>query len=318
MDSTLVRRQLALMELVGRLPAEGPFTSSYARECGVSYAALRHLVSDGVLVHPIKGVYYRTSIRESLGLRVQMLRLVTPSRAVVVDRTAAWLWGAQRVLAPGAHLEVPRVSMFCPPGSRLRNKLVDSGQRMLRPSDIEVIDGLKVTTPLRTACDVGRLLHRDQAIGVMDALAAVGGFGSGRLVEEASRFKGFRGVRQLRFLGSLVDSESGSPGESTLRLRFVEIPLPRPRCQVEVPAPNGRSYFIDIGLREHRFGAEYFGEDFHGVDDAEHDEARLSWLRDELGWTVVVARRHNVYGHEQDVDGLLVAGARQAGILPAR
>lgn len=306
------------MQLVGRLPAESPFTSSYARECGISYAALRQLVRDGVLVHPVKGVYYRTSIADSLRVRVQILRLVTPSHAVVTDRTAAWLWGAQRVLAPGAHLEVPQVSMFCPPGSRLRNKLVDSGQRMLTPSDVEVVDGLQVTTPLRTACDVGRLLHRDQAIGVMDALAAVGGLSSERLVAEASRFKGFRGVRQLRFLASLVDRESGSPGESTLRLRFVEIPLPRPQCQVEVPAPDGRSYFIDIGLREHRFGAEYFGEDFHGEDEAEHDEARLSWLRDELGWTVVVARRHNVYGHRQDVDGLLVAGARQAGVLPAR
>ena len=67
----------------------------------------------------------------------------------------------------------------------------------------------------------------------------------------------------------------------------------------------------------HRFGAEYFGEEFHGEDEKEHDESRLVWLREELGWVIVVLRKENVYGHDQDAEARLLRGAREAGMLPA-
>lgn len=316
MDSALLRRQLDLMERVRRLPPDRPFTSRSAREEGLTYVMLNQLVLLGVLAHPLRGVYHLAGLSDCLALRVAVLKLVVPPGAVVTDRTAAWLWGAERVLPPGAHLEIPPISMFCLPGSRLRNKLVESGQRMLLPSDTEVVDGLRVTTPLRTACDVGRLLHRDQAIGVLDALAALNRFTVPHLLAETARFKGFRGVVQLRYLAPLVDKRSGSPGEGTLRLRWIEVPLPRPECQVEVCGPDGRSFFVDIGLPDRRFGAEYFGEEFHGEEQREHDENRLGWVREQEGWTITVARKHNVYGAGQDIDGLLIADARSCGVLP--
>lgn len=304
------------MERVRHLPSDQPFTSRSARDAGLTYDMLKMLVRLGVLIHPLRGVYYLAGLPDSLELRVAVLQLVVPGGAVVTDRTAAWLLGAERVLPPGAHLEVPPVSMFCLPGSRLRSKLVESGQRMMLRTDTEVINGIRVTTPLRTACDVGRNLHRDQAIGVMDALAALNGFDVPRLVAEAERFKGFRGVRQLRYLAPLVDKKSGSPGEGTLRLRWLEVPLPRPECQVEVSGPDGRCFFIDIGLPEWRLGAEYFGEEFHGEEQRENDESRLGWLREREDWTIAVARKHNVYGADQDIDGVLIANARGCGLIP--
>ena len=316
MDRQRLQRHLARLQLVSRLPTDEPFTSADALRQGLTYDDLRGLVADARLVHPLRGVYHSPELPDSLDLRIRVLGLVTPPQAVVTDRTAAWLWGAERVLAPGAHLVVPQVSMFCLPGSRLRNKLTDSGQRMLKPSDTEVVGGLRVTTPLRTACDVGRLLHRDQAIGVMDALAALDRFSVTELVDEARRFRGFRGVIQLRELAPIVDGMSGSPGESTMRLRWISAGLPPPRCQVQVSAPRG-VYFIDVGLAAHQFGAEYFGEEFHGEDQAAHDESRLAWLREERGWVIVVLRKQNVYGHDQDAEGLLLQGARAAGLLPA-
>ena len=53
---------------------------------------------------------------------------------------------------------------------RLRNGLCASGERSFRPSDLTTIGGLTLTTPLRTAWDLGRLAHRDSAIGALDAL----------------------------------------------------------------------------------------------------------------------------------------------------
>ena len=315
MDISSVMDPDALLRALDALPPTAPFTSALARREGVSYAVLRRLVARGLLVHPVRGVYHSPSLPDSLELRIEVLKQIVPERAVVTDRTAAWVLGGVRVLAPGAHMVVPEVSMFCLPGSRLRNKLVASGQRSLLTSDILTLDGVRVTTPLRTACDVGRLLHRDQAIGVMDALAATGGLTPGRLSVESRRFSGFRGVVQLRALAPLVDAASGSPGESTLRLRWYDIGLPRPQCQVQELGATGGPLFIDVGLADHRLGAEYFGEEFHGPADLQHDEDRLTWLRDERGWVIVVARKHNVYGHDQDVEGPLAAAARQVGLL---
>ena len=291
-----------------------PFTTAEARDCGVSARWLREATAEGVLRHPMRGVYCVEQLTDTLALRIGCLKRVVPPECVVTDRTAAWLWGARMVLNPGAHLEVPPVSVFSPPGHRLRNGLVHSGERAFSPGDVADLEGLRVTTPLRTACDLGRLLHRDQAFAAMDSLAGLGAFCVDELVMATGRFAGYRGVVQLRALAPLVDPASQSPGESILRLRWLDAGLPRPACQVEVPAPGGGSYWVDIGLEEERFGAEYDGEDFHTEDDAEHDEERRGWMRRTQDWTIVVAREGNIHGPHQDVDRMLRSAARAAGL----
>jgi hypothetical protein len=290
-----------LLELVGRLPADEPVTSADARERGVGYPQLRALVRHGLVKRPVHGVYAVATLPDMLRFRVSVLKLVVPESCVVTDRTAAWLWGADMVLAPNDHLTTPRVSVFCPPGCRLRRTMVASGERRLSSADVSVIDGLRVTRPLRTACDLGRLLHRDQAIAALDSLTALGAFGLDELLEETTRFRGYRGVVQLRALALLVDPRSQSPGESVLRLRWIDTGLPRPECQVEVPTAWGTSYWLDIGLPELCFAAEYDGEEFHDETQAAHDRSRREWLRHEGGWTIEVARKENVYGREQDI-----------------
>jgi len=147
-------RQVALLHQLDKLARERPFTPAEARECNVSARWLREATLAGLLRHPMRGVYYGAWLEDTLALRIECLRLLVPEASVVTDRTAAWLWGAAMVLNPGAHLAVPAVSVFCPPGHRLRNGLVDSGERVLAPADVAVIGGLRVTTPLRTACDL--------------------------------------------------------------------------------------------------------------------------------------------------------------------
>ncbi len=237
----------ARAELWARVPEGRPFTALEGTELGISVHWLRTWACQGRLRRPVRGVYVRLGVRDTLDLRLQVLRLVVPPDCVVTDRTAAWLWGAPMVLAPGDHLQAPRVSVFAPPGRRLRNDLSRSGERMFSTEDVVARDGVLVTTPLRTACDVLRLLHRDQAIAVSDMLASVGAFEVERLSSELVRFKGYRGVIQARALAPLIDAGSGSPGESILRMRWYDAGLPRPTSQVEVAAPGG-SYFVDLGL----------------------------------------------------------------------
>lgn len=291
-----------------------PFTTAQALEAGATFPRLRAWADAGLLAHPLRGVYHSPLLLDCLELRLAVLRLVVPEDCVVTDRTAGWLWGANMILAPGDHLEVPKVSVFSPPGHRLRNGLAAGGERVLAEDDVVDLSGLRVTTPLRTAGDLGRLLHRDQAFAAMDSLAGLRMFTVDELLRSVVRFAGYRGVVQLRALAPLVDPESQSPGESVLRLRWFDVGLARPLCQVPVLAPNGATWWLDMGLPEQRLAAEYDGEVFHGEDRQAHDTWRRDWLRRTEGWTIVVARKHNVYGHHQDIDALLLAGAARAGI----
>lgn len=294
-----------LLEAMSQLPWGRPFTASEAFERGLLPDALRLLVARGYLRHPIKRVYVQSDLTDDLHLRIRMLKLVVPSDCVVTDRTAAWLWGAEAALAPGDHMVTPPVSVFAPPGRRLRNGLVHSGERMLAPGDVRELEGLLVTTPLRTACDVARLLHRDQALAAMDALAALEAFTVDGLNRELGRFKGYRGVIQARSLAPLVDPRSGSHSESVMRLRWIDAGLPKPECQIEISAPDGGYFLLDMGLREFRFAGEYDGEEFHGEEQSEHDEERREWARKDQGWTIVVARKHHIYGRQQDLHQIL-------------
>ncbi|HEX5860867.1 MAG TPA: hypothetical protein VFY58_03435, partial [Nocardioides sp.] len=79
-------------------------------------------------------------------------------------------------------------------------------------------------------------------------------------------------------------------------------------------APGGGSYWIDIGLEEQRFGAEYDGEDFHTEDDAEHDRGRRDWMRRAEGWRLVVARKADIHGPHQGIDQKLLHAASEIGL----
>lgn len=298
------------------VPVDRPFTTAEARACGVSRRQLDAWVGTGVLANPLRGVFCAAQIPDSLSLRLEVLRRVVPPDCVVTDRTAGWLWGADMILAPGDHEVVPRAHVFCPPGYRLRNGLAASGERSFLPGEVRELDGMRVTSPLRTACDLGRLLHRDQALAAMDGLARLGFFSVEQLVRAGPRYKRYRGVRQLRALAPLVDPAAQSPGESILRLRWYDVGLPRPVCQVPVPSPYGTTWWVDLGLPEERFGAEYDGVEFHGPEQEAHDAGRRLWLREGQGWRLVVARADNLFGRTQDIEAMLTREAHSRGLLP--
>jgi very-short-patch-repair endonuclease len=190
---------------------------------------------------------------------------------------------------------------------------------MLANRDIVVIKGVPVTTPLRTACDLGRLLYRDSAFAALDAMLGRGRFDADELIDEVERFRGFRGVRQLRAFAPWADPGAESFGESVLRLRWLEAALPaRPQTQVVVQRPGSHDWAkLDIACEKYKFAAEYDGEAFHGPEQSDHDESRRLWLSDEAGWTVSVYRRRDVFGRRETAttqlrDDLDVAKVRAA------
>jgi len=285
------------------LPLDRPFTTKSARDAGLTDKHLHLLVGTGYLRRPIKGVYVAAQVPDSRALRGQVLALVVPAGSVVCDWTACWYWtGLDR---PGSHVTVPRLSIFRFRGrERLRNSLASSGERWFQPGDVRRVEGnLLITTQLRTAWDLGRFSPRIIAVGGMDALLRTGAFTSGELLDGVERFRRQRGVVQLRYLAPLTDARSESPGESALRLRWLETPgLPAPESQVEIHGATGTLLFrVDLGVEELRFGAEYDGEEWHGEEHEKHDKARRGAIASEFGWHLEVFRKANVFGQHADV-----------------
>ena len=293
------------------LPLARPFSRREALSEGIDDRQLGQLTKLGLLRRMVRGVYVAAQTPDSALLRAAALRLVVPEDAVVTDWTACWLWTG--VDAPGAHQRTPELYLFHrKPHCRLRNELASSGARHLSPSDVTILDGLVVTSPLRTACDIGRLFHRDRAIGALDALLRHGTFDLEQLQLEVERFKRMRGVVQLRALTPLADPRAESPGESTLRLRWLdETELPPPTPQIPIVVGGVAIYWIDLGVEELQYGCEYDGEAFHGPEHEAHDRASRDDLRVRFDWDIDAARRKNVFGPTRDIEEMLHAGVRR-------
>lgn len=143
---------------------------------------------------------------------------------------------------------------------------------------------VRLTTPERTAFDLGRRGSLGQAVARLDALARATRFKVADVAELAARHKCARGLRQLEAALDLIDAGSGSPRETKLRLTLIKAGFPRPRTQIPLLRPNGRRYFLDMGWEDIKLAVEYDGDQHRTsrpqfVKDAERLEfiARLGW-----------------------------------------
>lgn len=295
-DSWSTPRSLATVELMtdlsaldrpvldssSNLPLDSPFTMAVAKAQGVSRYRLNLWCQQGLVRQPIRRVYVASQVPDSTRLRAECLALVAPEDAVICDRHAGWLLGADMVLAPNEHLNVLPVSMYLPPGRRLRNPLAAGGERALRREDITEVHGLPVTTALRTAWDLGRVRSRERSISGMDQMLRLPSFPHYEFLAGIERFRGQRWVTNLRVLAPLADGRAESPPESVLRLYWIDAGLPRPFPQLELWVDGVFIARLDIGNAAIRYAVEYDGVEWHSDErQIEHDLARRAAVREQ-------------------------------------
>ncbi|CAM3777665.1 hypothetical protein [Nocardioides zeicaulis] len=217
------------------------------------------------------------------------------------------------LLMPGEHLSARPITMDLPLGrGRLRNKLADGGQRHLLARDVVELHGLRVTTPLRTALDLGRQRWPEPAITALDALLRIRSFTKEELLTELDRFRGMRWVTTLRQVAPHADGRSQSGGESVIRWHWLQLPVPPPEPQVEVRS-HGRLAFVDVGHAVLRGGVEYDGDEWHTeTADREHDRIRRTWLDEDEDWLIEPLVCADVYGPRQRVDEAIFRVVREA------
>jgi hypothetical protein len=294
------------------LPLDQPFTAGLAADWGVSRQTLRTLVAGGFVRRMLQGVYVATQAVDDMDLRAQALGLVVPEAAVVTDRTAAWLHGVD-LLPRSSGFVPPPINVFHTTDTRMNRPGVAAGRRGLLGTDITVVQGIRVTTAVRTALDLGRMLWRYDALAAIDGFLRIG-VPHDILMAEISRFRGYRGVRQLRVLAPLGDGRAESPGESALRLNWYDAGLPRPDLQTWVYDDHGVGiYRLDITLPEFLFAAEFDGEENHTSDeDREYDADRRSWCERERQWLFEIFTKVDVYDRHPDPLSRLMGGFTRA------
>jgi hypothetical protein len=298
------------------LPLDVPFTTTTARrEAGLSPRQLAWLVEQGFLRRLVRSVYVANPVRDSLELRCAALRLVIPEDAVVCDRHAGWLHGADMVLAPNEHLHLAPVCVFLPaPGRRLRNCLTASGERSFAPGDVVELNGLRVTSPLRTTWDLGRQRYVEPSLAAMDQMLRLGRFSAAELAAGVPRFKGMRWVTTLRVMVEYVDGRAESPPESILRLRWIQAHLPTPVPQLEVYDVEGTFLArLDVAADELPFGTEYDSDEWHSSpDQLRHDRERRALVEAETAYRIAAVRKENLFGPRADVEVILRRGIADA------
>jgi len=275
-----------------------PFTVAQASDLGLSPRHLRLMFNEGRLRREFRGVYVDARVPDSRRGRLRALILVTPDNAVVCDETAAWVRGLD-VFSPGTRHDFEPAMVVRHGGARLIRPHSRGRQALIPANDIEFVDGVYLTTSVRTVSDLLRKMYRPYALAAADAFAHAGLIDIEEVCDHVARLKGYRGIVQARSLASLIEPKTQSPGESWQRLRMLDAGLPPPDPQFEVIDDFGRSYFIDLPYPELLVGTEYDGREFH-TDELHraHDGGRRSYLSDLYGWRWVIGNRERIFGSD--------------------
>jgi hypothetical protein len=110
----------------------------------------------------------------------------------------------------------------------------------IEEDEICVIDGMRVTTPARTALDLASRYPTGIAVAAIDALAQATDLKIADIELLMQRYRGRRGIRSARTAVDLVDGGAQSPKETWLRLLLIRAGFPRPQTQIPVRDEFGR------------------------------------------------------------------------------
>jgi len=225
-------------------------------------------------------VYVPEYAELSLELRIRAAWLWSRRTAIIGGAAAAALHGAEWI-PDNVPVELIHTNTHPPEGVLTRRETLCPGETQAR-------HGLAVTTPERTAFDIGRRGAVRSAVVRLDALARATGFKVDDVLRVAAAHPRSPGLRRLEAALDLVDPGAQSPRESYLRLLLIDAGLPRPQTQIPVLGADGIPVaYLDLGWPEWLVAVEYDG-DHHRIDRRQFtkDIQRMEML-EEMGWVVI-------------------------------
>jgi len=227
----------------------------------------------------VQGVYADPGLEFDHQLKCHGVALLLPDGAIIGGHSAAAWYGAPFASAhdPVTVLRSSRLTWDGPRGVRVH-------ETDLRPGDRTVVDGVPLSTPLRTAWDVATLEPLTTAVAALDAMVRAEAIDlpALRLMADTSAGR-FRATRVRRAV-PLVDPRAESPAESWVRVTLVMAGLtPIPQYEVLVDGIESR---FDFAWPEAKVALEYEGAYHFEEAQVVRDDERIDRLR-AAGWMVI-------------------------------
>jgi len=242
-------------------------------------------------------------VPDSMSVRARAARLVVPEHAVASDDYAAFVLGTD-TREPGRRWE--QRPMYLVQHTRYRST---AGYALVRQSnyipddDVTEIEGLRLTTPLRTAADLLRLKRRPHALAAADAMAFARVIDPVDLCSYVASLHRLPGLPQAQELAVRVTHLAESPGESWQRCRILDAGFPRPQLQFPVVDSYGVGRRLDMAYEGLLVASEYDGREFHTAEsDQTADSARRSDLSVRYGWRFSIGTYERVFGSSTDFE----------------
>jgi very-short-patch-repair endonuclease len=239
----------------------------------------------------LRGPRYRRLFHDiyvAVGVEVDLALRSRAAYLLVADRGALCGFSAAELLRASCGPEDAPAEVVIPARMRSRVGLLVREERM-RPDELWRAEGVSVTSPLRTAYDLGRRSPLVEAVVAVDALAHRFGFDPYDVVRFGYRCLGAAGSGPLPEVARLADRLAQSPMETRIRLaiRFDGLPMP------VLQHPVGR-YDLDMAYPEIELGVEYDGREHLTQERAMRDLERQAYLTAQ-GWKIVRFRAAEVF-----------------------
>jgi hypothetical protein len=166
---------------------------------------------------------------------------------------------------------------------------IDDGISSLEP-DVTVVDGITLTSQVRTCFDLMRTRYLVEAVVVADAFLHHGGVDPLSLAVYCEERVRWPGVRRARLAVALASAFARSPGESRLRLVLVLSGFEQPLVNVPVVDGLGRQIGTpDLQVRGDRWAwLEYDGAYHEDPDQHAADVRRENRLTVSAGGTPIL------------------------------
>ncbi len=258
----------------------GLLTAAQLRDAGYTRRMIDVRVDDGVLERRARGVVQLAGAVGSW--RQDLLVAVLAGDAVASHRAASRLWGFRSV-----DNEV-EVSIRYPRNVTLADAVLHRS-RDLEDADVTEVDGIPVTTPERTICDLG-LIFPDHEVHRILRHAIAAGLVLSRdlwMMRQRTSKQGRNGTGVLeRVLEALPQGTEFT--ESGLEIQFLEIcerfdvPKPVPQLPVQVA---GRRFRLDFAWLAERVFVEIDGASFHSTSEQIANDGGRQNLLVRSGWT---------------------------------
>lgn len=206
---------------------------------GFSDDDLARLVRAGDWSKLRRGVYVEGAPPENLADRHRLFVHATMGSlrlpAVVSHQSAAVLLGM-----PLWNIALDQVHVTRPPGavSHIRGPLRCHVAR-LRDDEVVTVNGLHVTSPVRTALDLARTQAFEPAVVTVDAALYRGLVDHDELRQRLFDIAGTRGSRAAARVIAFADRRSESVGESRSRVIMHALGISPPRLQVRLLSSDG-------------------------------------------------------------------------------